>query len=208
MKDSYPWCLHGMDKGPFFVLIFSFRQAIALPVLRFCGFERFCKMHEAVYSPMHEAVYGRFHGSMHDVVYGPMHEAVYNRRSKLMHEVVYTHLQKPMHEVVYDFFWAPAAGHDRSSRGEKGILCSRKSAWICLLLRQIVAHGGLYCALFPVISDFIPIEKGRIKTPLKSIYEESVKIRIYRLPTLRPSMPGPSAGTPPPTEERKYILFS
>lgn len=105
-----------MDKGPFFVLIFSFRQAIALPVLRFCGLERFCKMHEAVYSPMHGAVYGLFHRlfSMHDVVYGPMHEAVYAFRSKLMHEVVYTHLQKPMHEVVYDFFRAPAAGHNRS----------------------------------------------------------------------------------------------
>lgn len=116
MKDSYPWCLHGMDKGPFFVLIFSFRQAIALPVLRFCGLERFCKMYEAVYSPMHEDVYGRFRRlfSMHDVVYGPMHEAVYAFRSKLMHEVVYTHLQKPMHEVVYDFFGAPAAGRNRS----------------------------------------------------------------------------------------------
>lgn len=74
---------HG--QGPFFVLIFSFRQAIALPVLRFCGLERFCKMHEAVYSPMHEAVYGRFHRlfSMHDVVYGPMHEAVYAYRLKI-----------------------------------------------------------------------------------------------------------------------------
>ena len=60
-----------MDKGPFFVLIFSFRQAIALPVLRFCGLERFCKMHEAVYSPMHEDVYGRFRRlfSMQEVVY-------------------------------------------------------------------------------------------------------------------------------------------
>lgn len=118
MKDSYLWGLHGMDKGPFFVLIFSFRQAIARPVLRFCGLERFCKMHETVYSPMHEAVYGRFHRlfSMHDVVYGPMHGSVYAFRSKLMHEVVYTHLQKPMHEVVYDFFGAPATGHNRSFR--------------------------------------------------------------------------------------------
>ena len=54
MKDSYPWCLHGMDKGPFFVLIFSLRQAIARPVLRFCGLERFCKMHGAVYG-LHNA---------------------------------------------------------------------------------------------------------------------------------------------------------
>lgn len=71
MKDSYPWCLHGMDKGPFFVLIFSFRQSIARPILRFCGLERFFKMHEAVYSPMHEDVYGRVHRlfSMHEVVY-------------------------------------------------------------------------------------------------------------------------------------------
>lgn len=72
---------HG--QGPFFVLIFSFRQAIALPVLRFCGLERFCKMHEAVYIPMHEYVYGRFHGSMHAVVYRPMHEAVYAYRLKI-----------------------------------------------------------------------------------------------------------------------------
>lgn len=50
---------HG--QGAFFVLIFSFRQAIARPILRFCGLERFCKMHEAVYSPMHEDVYGRVH---------------------------------------------------------------------------------------------------------------------------------------------------
>lgn len=105
-----------MDKGPFFVLIFSFRQAITLPVLRFCGLERFCKMHGAVYSPMHEDVYGRFHRlfSMHEVVYGPMHEAVYNRRSKLMHEVVYTNFQKTMHEVVYDFFRVFMAGRNRS----------------------------------------------------------------------------------------------
>lgn len=151
MKDSYPWCLHGMDKGPFFVLIFSFRQAIALPVLRFCGLERFCKMHGAVYSPMHEAVYGRFHDSMHAVVYGPMHGAVYNRRSDPLHVVVYTNLQKPMHEVVYDFFWAPAAGHNRSLRGEKGVLHGRKSAWICLLSCQIVPHGGLYCVLLRVM---------------------------------------------------------
>lgn len=116
MKDSYPWCLHGMGKGPFFVLIFSLRQAIARPILRFCGLERFCKMHEAVYIPMHEDVYGRFHRlfSMYDVVYGPMHGAVYSFRSKPMHEVVYTHLQKPMHEVVYDFFGAPAEDHNRS----------------------------------------------------------------------------------------------
>lgn len=159
MKDSYPWCLHGMDKGPFFVLIFSFRQATARPVLRFCGLERFCKMHEAVYSPMHEYVYGRFLRlfSMHDVVYGPMHEAVYAFRSKLMHEVVYTNLQKPMHEVVYDFFWAPAEGYNRSLRGEKGILCSRKAAWTRLLSCQIVPRGGLYCAGLPVMSDFMPI---------------------------------------------------
>lgn len=146
---------HG--QGPFFVLIFSFRQAIARPVLRFCGFERFCKMHEAVYSPTHEAVYGRFHRlfSMHDVVYGPMHGAVYNRRSNPLHVVVYTNLQKPMHEVVYDFFWAPAAGHNRSLIGEKGILCGRKAAWTCLLSCQIVPCGGLYCVRLPVISDFI-----------------------------------------------------
>lgn len=140
-----------MDKGPFFVLIFSFRQAIALPVLRFCGLERFCKMHGAVYSPMHEYVYGRFRRlfSMHDLVYA--------FRSKLMHEVVYTNLQKPMHEVVYDFFWAPAEGYNRSLRGEKGILCSRKAAWTRLLSRQIVPRGGLYCAGLPVMSDFMPI---------------------------------------------------
>ncbi len=53
------------------MLIFSFRQATARPVLRFCGLERFCKMHETVYSPMHEYVYGRFRRlfSMHEVVY-------------------------------------------------------------------------------------------------------------------------------------------
>lgn len=186
MKDSYLWGLHGMDKGPFFVLIFSFRQAITLPVLRFCGLERFCKMHEAVYSPMHEDVYGRFHRlfSMHDVVYGPMHGAVYAFRSKLMHEVVYINLQKPMHEVVYDFFWAPAEGHNRSFRGGKGVLHGRKSAWNRILCHQIVPHGGLYFAGLPVMSDFIPLDKERLKTLLKSIYSESVKIRLYRPPTL------------------------
>ena len=169
MKGSYPWCLHGMDKGPFFVLIFSLRQAIARPVLRFCGLERFCKMHEAVYSPMHEDVYGRFHRlfSMHEAVYGPMHGAVYAFRSKPMHEVVYTHFQKPMHEVVYthfqkpmhevvyDFFRVFMAGRNRSLRGEKEILCGRKPAWNRILCHQIVSHGGLYCVRLPVISDFI-----------------------------------------------------
>lgn len=114
MKDSYPWCLRGMDKGSFFVLIFSFRQAIARPILRFCGLERFCKMHEAVYSPMHGPVYGRFHSSMHDVVYRPMHAVVYAHRSNPLHVVVYTNLQKLMHEVVYDFFRVFMAGRNRS----------------------------------------------------------------------------------------------
>lgn len=89
-----------------------------------------------------------------------------------------------MHEVVYDFFWAPAAGHNRSLRGEKGVLHGRKSAWNRLLCHQIVPHGGLYLAGLPVMSDFIPLDKERLKTLLKSIYSESVKIRLYRLPTL------------------------
>lgn len=133
---------------------------------------------------MHGAVYGRFHDLMHDVVYGPMHGAVYNRRSNPLHVVVYTNLQKPMHEVVYDFFWAPAAGHNRSLRVEKGVLHGRKSAWNRILCHQIVPHGGLYFAGLPVMSDFIPLDKERLKALLKSIYSESVKIRLYRLPTL------------------------
>jgi len=161
LKDSYPWCLHGMDKGPFFVLIFSFRQAIARPVLRFCGLERFCKMHGAVYG---------LHNARSRLRSFPQFNArcrlQANACSRLrpyvgnpLHVVVYTNLQKPMHEVVYDFFWAPAAGHNRSLIGEKGILCGRKAAWICLLSCQIVPRGGLYCAGLPVMSDFIPLEK-------------------------------------------------
>ena len=144
-----------MGKGSFFCAFFSFRQAIARPVLRSYGLERFCKMHEAVYSPMHEAVYGRFHRlfSMHDVVYGPMHGSVYAFRSKLMHEVVYTHLQKPMHEVVYDFFGAPAAGHNRSFRAVCRWQAARQAArpedrqpdW-----KTSNKKGGITCRLFDV----------------------------------------------------------
>ena len=84
-----------------------------------------------------------------------MHEAVYVRRPNPLHEVVYAYSVKPMHEVVYDFFWAPAAGHDRSLRGEKGVLHGSKSAWNRILCHQIVPCGGLYFAGLPVISDFI-----------------------------------------------------
>lgn len=139
----------------FFVLIFSLRQAIARPVLRSCGLERFCKMHEAVYSPMHGPVYGRFHDSMHAVVYGPMHGSVYAFRSKLMHEVVYTYFAKPMHEVVYDFFRDFASVRNRSLRREKGVLRDRKSAWGWLLSIQIVPRGGLYCVILHWVYDFI-----------------------------------------------------
>lgn len=153
MKDSYPWCLHGMDKGPFFVLIFSFRQATARPVLRFCGLERFCKMHEAVYSPMHEYVYGRFRRlfSMYDVVYGPMHGSVYNRRSKLMHEVVYTHLQKPMHEVVYDFSELRRQVTIGRKEGKNDTLRGWEPAWSCLLSRQIVPVAAC------IASPYLPL---------------------------------------------------
>lgn len=78
-------------------------------------------MHEAVYRPMHEGVYGRFHRSPDALGRLPLHEAVYICGSNPMHEVVYAYFSKPMHEVVYDFFGVPAAGRNRSYRGEKGI---------------------------------------------------------------------------------------
>lgn len=58
----------------------------------------------------------------------PLHEAVYAHRSNPMHEVVYAYFAKTMHEVVYDFFGVPAAGRNRSYRGEKGIKQGQKQA--------------------------------------------------------------------------------
>lgn len=104
---------HG--QGFLFFVLFRLPASHCRLVLRFCGLERFCKMHEAVYSPMHEAVYGRFHRlfSMHEVVYHCMSQFTFIGR-KPLHEVVYAYSVKPMHEVVYDFFWAPASSHKLS----------------------------------------------------------------------------------------------
>lgn len=96
MKDSYPWCLHGMDKGPFFLCSFSASgKPLHGPFYGFADWNGFVKCTEPF------------------TAYA-MHGAVYAFRSKPMHEVVYTHFQKPMHEVVYDFFRVFMAGRNRS----------------------------------------------------------------------------------------------
>lgn len=104
---------HG--QGAFFCAHFQLPASNCTAHFTFCGLERFCKMHEAVYSPMHEDVYGRFHRlfSMYEVVYHCASQFTPIGQNPL-HEVVYTYFAKPMHEVVYDFFRVFMAGRNRS----------------------------------------------------------------------------------------------
>lgn len=62
MKDSYPWCLHGMDKGLFLCSFSAYVKPLHGPFYGFADLNGFVKCMEPFTAyAMHGAVYGRFH---------------------------------------------------------------------------------------------------------------------------------------------------